>query len=106
MRLGVGDAFIQKPGVHLVIGLESQPRREEALTHETDLVLDLALLPSRCRRAAAESSRYSTAQKWERHRSATGFFVVEISRLMPCAKQIVDPKVVAENAEEGIDDGH
>jgi hypothetical protein len=24
MRFGVGDAFIEQPGVHLVIGLESQ----------------------------------------------------------------------------------
>src|SRR3984893_2321308 len=30
---------------------EPQPRREEALADEPDLVLDLPLLPSRCRRA-------------------------------------------------------
>ena len=51
MRLGVGDAFVEQPGVQLVIGLEPQPRREETLAHQTDLVLDLTLLPARRRRA-------------------------------------------------------
>ena len=46
MRLGVGDAFIEQPGVHLVVGLEPQPGREEALTHEPNLILDLTLLPA------------------------------------------------------------
>ena len=51
MRLGVGDALVEQPGVQLVVGFEPQPRREEALAHEADLVLDLALLPARGRRA-------------------------------------------------------
>ena len=51
MRLGVGDAFVEQPGVQLVEGFEPQPRREEALADKPDLVLDLALLPARCRRA-------------------------------------------------------
>jgi hypothetical protein len=51
VRLGPGDAFVHEPGVQLVVALEPQPRREEALTHESDLVLDLALLPARRRRA-------------------------------------------------------
>ena len=51
MRLGVGDALVQQPGVQLLIALDPQPRREEAFTHETDLVLDLTLLPARGRRA-------------------------------------------------------
>ena len=50
MRLDVGNALIEQPGVQLVAGLEPQPRREEALTHEPDLVLDLALLPPGRRR--------------------------------------------------------
>lgn len=41
MRLGVGDTFIHEPGVQFVVGFEPQSRREEALPHETDLVLDL-----------------------------------------------------------------
>jgi hypothetical protein len=43
--------FIGEPGVHLIVGFEAQSRREEALAHQPDLVLDLALLPARCRRA-------------------------------------------------------
>ena len=44
-------AFVEQPGVQLVVALEPQPRREEAFAHEADLVLDLALLPARRRRA-------------------------------------------------------
>src|SRR5258708_1863471 len=51
MRFGIGDAFIERPGAHLVVAVEPQPGREEALTDEPDLVLDLTLLPARCRRA-------------------------------------------------------
>ena len=51
MRLGVGDAFVEQPGVQLVVALEAQPRREEALAHQPDLVLDLPLLPAGRRRA-------------------------------------------------------
>src|SRR5260370_19136921 len=45
MRLGPGDAFVHEPGVQLVIALDAQAWREEALAHETDPVLDLAFLP-------------------------------------------------------------
>src|SRR5271165_2483844 len=55
LRMGVrfrpGQTFMEEPGVQLVIALEPQPRREEAFAHEADLVLDLALLPARGRRA-------------------------------------------------------
>src|SRR6516164_10105212 len=51
MRLGPGDAFVHQPGVQLVIALDAQARREEALANEADLVLDLAFLPARRRRA-------------------------------------------------------
>src|SRR5712664_1909900 len=51
MRLGVGDAFIEQPGVQLIIVFEPQSRREEALTDQPDLVLDLSLLPARRRSA-------------------------------------------------------
>ena len=46
MGLRIGDALIQQPGVELLIGLEPQPRREEAFTHQPDLILDLPLLPA------------------------------------------------------------
>ena len=57
MRLGVGDALIDEPGIHLVVGLEPQPWREEALANEPHLVLDLTLLPAGRRRAATGSTR-------------------------------------------------
>ncbi len=47
MRLGVGDALIQQPGVQLVEGFEPQPRREEALPNQPNLILNLPLLPAR-----------------------------------------------------------
>ena len=49
--LGVGDAPIRQPGVHLVKTLEPQARREKALAHQADLIFDLALLPAGGRRA-------------------------------------------------------
>jgi hypothetical protein len=51
VRLGVGDALVQQPGVQLIEGFEPQPRCEEAFTDKSDLVLDLALLPARRWRA-------------------------------------------------------
>jgi hypothetical protein len=51
MRLGVGDAFVREPGIQLIVALEPQTWREEALARKPDLVLDLAFLPARRRRA-------------------------------------------------------
>jgi hypothetical protein len=56
---------LQQPGVHLVVGLEPQPRREEALADKPDLVLDLALLPARCRRAGDRLDEIVTAHLQE-----------------------------------------
>src|SRR6202162_289892 len=47
MRIGVGEAPVEQPGVQLVKVLESQPWREEALADQPYLVLDLPLLPAR-----------------------------------------------------------
>src|SRR6476646_8204361 len=52
MGRGVGDALVQQPGVQLVVALHPQPWREEALAHQANLILDLALLPSGGRRAS------------------------------------------------------
>ena len=41
VHLGVGNAFIEQPGVQFVKILEPQTRREEPLSNEPDLVLDL-----------------------------------------------------------------
>ncbi len=51
VRLGVGNAFIEQPTIQLVERLEAQPRSEEPFADQSDLVLDLALLSARRRRA-------------------------------------------------------
>src|SRR3546814_8052550 len=40
------EATVKQPGVQLLVARKAQPRREEALAHEPDLVLDLSLLPA------------------------------------------------------------
>ena len=49
--LGIGDRLVEQPGVELVVALEPEPRREEPLADQPDLVLDLTLLPAGRRRA-------------------------------------------------------
>src|SRR5208283_5491941 len=51
VSLGPDDTFVDEPGVQLPVALDLEPRREEALANEADLVLDLTLLPARSRRA-------------------------------------------------------
>jgi len=51
VRPGPGNASILEPGVELLVALHLHPRREEALPDGAHLVLDLALLPARRRRA-------------------------------------------------------
>jgi len=51
LRLGIGHAPVEEPGVQLLVALELEPRREEPLADVADLVLDLSLLPA-CRRRA------------------------------------------------------
>jgi hypothetical protein len=53
LRLGPGDTAVEQPGVELLVALEPQPRREQPLPGDPDLVLDLALLPA-CRRGARD----------------------------------------------------
>jgi hypothetical protein len=55
--LGIGHAPVQQPGVQFVIALDPQPRREEAFPHQTDLVLDLPLLPADAGLQATGSTR-------------------------------------------------
>ena len=46
MCLGEGNRPVEQPGIQPLIALHPESRREEALAHETHLVLDLALLPA------------------------------------------------------------
>src|SRR6202035_1612011 len=65
MRLGICDTLIEQPGVQFVKILKPQTWREEPLTDEPDLVLDLPLLPARCRRAGDRIDEVMTAHLQE-----------------------------------------
>lgn len=47
VRLGIGHAFVHQPGVQLFQAFDPQAGREEPLADQSDLVLDLTLLPAR-----------------------------------------------------------
>ena len=61
VRFGVGDASVEQPGIQLLVACHPQPRREETLAHQPDLVLDLALLPAGCRRAGGRLDQIMAA---------------------------------------------
>lgn len=63
--LRVRDAAVLQPGVQLGIALEPQPRREEALADQPDLVLDLTLLPPRVGRACHRFDQVMSAHPLE-----------------------------------------
>ena len=65
MRLGPGDAFVHQPSVQLVIALDWQARREEALGHQADLFLDLALVSDASVTSSA-AERDVEKLKWDR----------------------------------------
>jgi hypothetical protein len=46
MHLGVSDALVGQAGVQLIVGFDPKTRREEPFPDQTNLVLDLTLLPS------------------------------------------------------------
>jgi hypothetical protein len=46
MRFGIGDAFIEQPGAHLVVALEPQPGREEAVENQVENQVGLVCDPS------------------------------------------------------------
>src|SRR3546814_14668997 len=61
MSAGMIEAAVEQPGVQLLKARKAQPRREEAFAHEPDLVLDLSLLPARCRRAGGRLDQIMAA---------------------------------------------
>src|SRR5580693_5940835 len=65
MHLGVGDTFVGQPGVQLIVGFDPKPRREETFPDQTDLVLDLTLLPTRGRRAGHRINQVMAAHLQE-----------------------------------------
>jgi hypothetical protein len=46
VRLGICNTLVQQPGIQFVVILDPQPRGEEAFPYQTNLVLDLTLLPT------------------------------------------------------------
>jgi hypothetical protein len=62
---GIVDGAIEEPGIELFVAPHPQPRREEALPHQPDLVLDLALLPARGRDARHRVDQVVTAHLQE-----------------------------------------
>lgn len=65
MRLCIGHAFVHQPGVQLVQAFDPRARREEALPHQPDLVLDLPLFPARGRRAGHRLDKIMAAHLQE-----------------------------------------
>src|SRR4029077_2075484 len=65
VSLGVSDTSVGQPDVQFVEVLESKPRREEPLANQTDLVLDLSLLPARRRRAGNRFNQVTAAHLQE-----------------------------------------
>jgi hypothetical protein len=65
MHLGVSNAFVDQPGVQFIVGFDPEARREETFADETDLVLDLTLLPARGRRAGHRINQMVTAHLQE-----------------------------------------
>src|SRR5512147_1730880 len=65
VRLGVGDAAIEQQGIQLLVAGYPQPRREETLASQPDLVLDLPLFPTGGRRARHRLDEIMTAHLQE-----------------------------------------
>ncbi|MNI29735.1 hypothetical protein D3C73_835580 [compost metagenome] len=65
MSLGIGNAFVEQPGIQFLQALDPQARREEALAHKADLVLDLSFLPTGCGRAGNRLDKIVTAHLHE-----------------------------------------
>lgn len=98
VRLGVGDTFVEQLGVEFLIRAEPQPRCEEALAHKPNLVLDLALLPARRRRAGDGLNEKVAAHLQEA--AIVLPILADEHRLHRCLHVIVDAKR-AGAAEEG-----
>src|SRR5262245_18581790 len=65
LLLGVGDAAVSEPGIEVLKRLERRPRREGLLADDSDLVLDLPLLPARPRCAGSRLNQVVTHQLLE-----------------------------------------
>jgi hypothetical protein len=98
VRLGVGDALVEEESVELVEALHPDTRGEEALAHEADLVLDLALLPTRGRRAGDRVDEVVAAHLQEA--TIVGALAPDEDRL-DCGLHVVVDAAPAGALEEG-----
>src|SRR5262249_58200793 len=62
-RAGLGEAARFQPGIELGVVGKVQPRCEQSLARVADLVLDLALLPTRRRRARGRLDQVMRAHR-------------------------------------------
>jgi hypothetical protein len=89
MRLRPGDAAVDAAGVQLLVALHPQPRHEEALAQGADLVLDLALLPARRRRAGDRLHQIVAAHLLEA--AVVGALLAHEDRVHRRLHVVVDP---------------
>jgi hypothetical protein len=61
----ISNALVEQPGVQFVVGLHAQSRREEPFPHQSNLVLDLPLLPARRGRTGNRVNEIMTAHLQE-----------------------------------------
>jgi hypothetical protein len=88
MRLGISDGLIHQPSIQFLVALHAKPRREEALAHQPDLVLDLPLLPARRRRASDRLDQIVPAHLGEA--AVVGALLADEDRLDRCLHVVVD----------------
>src|SRR5262245_8114236 len=89
LLLGIGDAAVSEPGIEVLKRLERWPRRKELLADDTDLVLDLPLLPTRPRRAGSGLDQVVAHQLLE---AAIELALLAVEhRLNRCRHVVVDP---------------
>ena len=98
VSLGVGDHPVEQQGVQLVVAPHPDARREQSLAHQPDLVLDLALLPARGRRAGHRLDEVVRAHLQEA--AIVGALTSDEDRVHGGLHVVVDP-ALAGAAEEG-----
>ena len=72
VRLGIGHTLVQKPCIQLVVSLETQTGCEEPFAHQPNLILDLALLPSRAAAQRSIPERAMVRRSWRVGGGSTG----------------------------------
>src|ERR1700738_4534900 len=98
VHLGIGDTSVEQPSVQLFVARHSQPRRKETLAHQTYLVLHLALLPARGRRASDRINQVVAAHP---QKAAVVLTVLADEDAINCRLHVVVDAARAGPLEEG-----